>query len=139
MIDHISVSNVLAQGDVVELVEWRTAESEVSGSNPWQDSHFWNRNQFSITSGQRWMEPILSTVKWVKKVSCGGVIDSALNSHNCSVNYTKTKTGQDTYLLAQKPVLHQGRCETNSLPHWNSAVTDGGIILELIGIIWGFS
>ena len=24
-------------------------------------------------------------------------------------------------------------------PYWNSAVTDGGVILELIGVIWGFS
>ena len=24
-------------------------------------------------------------------------------------------------------------------PYWNSAITDGGIILELIGVIWGFS
>ena len=24
-------------------------------------------------------------------------------------------------------------------PYWNSAVTDGGIKLELIGAIWGFS
>ena len=45
---------------------------------PGVDSNFQNRNQFSITSGQRWWEPMLCTGKWVKKVSCGGVFDLAV-------------------------------------------------------------
>ena len=34
---------------------------------------------------------MLCTVKWVKKVYYGGVFSFALNNHNCSENYTKTK------------------------------------------------
>ena len=33
---------------------------------PELDSYFYNRNQFSITSGEGWLRPILCTVKWVK-------------------------------------------------------------------------
>ena len=38
-----------------------------------------NSNQFSITSGQGWLRPMLCTRKWVKKiVSYGGVFDLAV-------------------------------------------------------------
>ena len=46
--------------------------------SPWFDSYFYNRNQFSITSLQGWWKPMLGTVKWVKKVSYGGVFDLAV-------------------------------------------------------------
>ena len=52
---------------VVELVEWRTADSEGSGLNPRAWFYFSNRNQFSITSGQGRWGPMPCTVKWVRK------------------------------------------------------------------------
>ena len=54
-------------------------------------------NQFSITSGQVWLGPILCTGKWVKKYS--PAVESStwpLNSHNCSENYPKTNTKTKT-------------------------------------------
>ena len=79
-----------ARGRFVELVEWRTAESEVSGSNLRARFQF-SRNQFSITSGQGWLGPMLCTVKWVKKVSCGGVIALAVEQPQLFIKLPKTK------------------------------------------------
>ena len=46
-------------------------------------------------------------------------------------------------ILAALSVISAGLslipAEIAGWPYWNSAVTDGGIILELPGIIWGFS
>ena len=43
--------------------------------DPGLDSDFKTRNQFSIMSGQGWLGPMHCIVKWVKKVSSGGVVD----------------------------------------------------------------
>lgn len=41
---------------MVELVERRTVESDVSGSNVGLDSYFYNRNQFFYMGGQGFVE-----------------------------------------------------------------------------------
>ena len=74
------------------VVEWLAVESEVTVQIPWLDSYFYNRTQFSITSGQGWWRPMLCTVNWVKKSHTVESYTWPLNSHNCSENYTKTKT-----------------------------------------------
>ena len=67
---------------------------------PGLDSYFLNRNQFSITSGQEWWKPMLCTVKWVKKSPVMVSSTWALNSFNCSENYTKTKKKKNMWLVA---------------------------------------
>ena len=44
---------------IFELVERRTSDSEVAGSNPGLDSCFYHRNKFSITGGQGCWRPLL--------------------------------------------------------------------------------
>ena len=50
---------------LVELVERRTEESEVSSPNTRNDSFFLNKKHF-ITSHQLWWRPMLCTVKYRK-------------------------------------------------------------------------
>ena len=57
---------------------WNVTHSRVTHSRV-QIPGNQNRNQFSITSGQGWLRPMLSTGKWVKKiVSFGRVFDLAV-------------------------------------------------------------
>ena len=53
---------------------------------------FVDTNQFSITSGQGWLGPMLCTVKLVKKVSCGGVFDLAVEQPQLFRKLHKNKT-----------------------------------------------
>ena len=48
--------------------------------------------QFSITSGQGWLGPKLWPIKWVKKVSCGGVFDLAVEQPQLFRKLHKNKT-----------------------------------------------
>ena len=61
---------------------------------PWLDSNFQNRNQFSITSGQGWLGPMLCTVKWEKKVCCGGVFDLAVEQPQLFRKQNKNKNSE---------------------------------------------
>ena len=67
---------------------YNTSQVQIPGLG----SNYLTRNQFSITSGQGWLGPMLCTVKWVTKES--PAVQSPtwpLNSQNCSENYPKTK------------------------------------------------
>ena len=75
---------------VVELVEWRTAESEESGSNP-RARFYTSRTETSslslVVTGQWWMGPTPWTVKWVKK----SLLRWSQSTWPLNKNYTKTK------------------------------------------------
>ena len=76
---------------VVELIEWRTPESEVSGSDTRARFLLLEQKPVLYHEWLGWWRPILYTVKWSEKSLKVESSTWRLNSHNCPENYTKTK------------------------------------------------
>ena len=84
----------------VELVQWRTADSEVSGSNPRLDSYFKDINQVTYHEWSGMVEThALYREVGEKKYPRVESSTWRLNSHNCSENYTKSQSQSQLLFL----------------------------------------